>query len=134
MFHKFAFLTLLLSICGYALWVGRDNERWTAGALLASALASPMLQTSEFFQPESGILMIDVLLLVYLVWLALRSDRFWPLYAAAFQVVGTTIHLARFADPNVLHSAYAFAQIFWAYPVLLALAAGTWLEARYRSH
>ena len=64
----------------------------------------------------------------------MRSDRFWPLYAAGFQIVGTTIHLARLVDSGVFHSAYAFAQIFWAYPVLLALAAGTWLEARYRAH
>ncbi len=133
MLHKIAFLTLLLSICGYSLWLGRDNERWTAVALLGSAVASPLMQTSEFFQPEIGILFIDLMLLSYLIWLAMRSDRFWPLYAAGFQVVGTTIHLARMVDPNVLHSAYATAQIFWAYPVLLALATGTWLEARYRT-
>ena len=79
-------------------------------------------------------MLVDAGLLLYLVWLAMRSDRFWPLYAAGFQVVGTTIHVARFADPNIFHAAYAFAQVFWAYPVLLALAAGTWLEARYRTH
>ncbi len=134
MLHKLAFGLIFFSSVGGALWMGRESERWTAIALLLSAFASPLLQTSEFFQPETGILFVDLLLLIYLVWLALRSDRFWPLYAAGFQVVGTTIHLARFADPNVLHSAYATAQIFWAYPVLLALAAGTWLEARYRSH
>lgn len=133
MIHKIVFLSLLLGSCGYAFWLGRDNERLTAIALLSSAVASVYLQTSKFFQPESGILIVDLLLLAYLIWLAMRSDRFWPLYAAGFQVVGTTIHLARFADSNVLHSAYAAAQIFWAYPVLLALAAGTWLEARYRS-
>ena len=134
MLHKIAFTSIVLFSCGGALWLGRDNERWTALALLVSGAASAVLQTSQFFQPESGILLVDLALLGYLVWLALRSDRFWPLYAAGFQVVGTTIHLARFADHNVLHSAYATAQIFWAYPVLLALAAGTWLEARYRSH
>ena len=133
MLHKIAFTLIVMFSCGGALWLGRDNERWTAIALLASGALSAMLQTSQFFEPESGILIVDVVLLGYLVWLAMRSDRFWPLYAAGFQVVGTTIHLARFADPNVLHSAYAFAQVFWAYPVLLALAVGTWLEARYRT-
>lgn len=134
MLHKVAFTLIVMFSCGGALWLGRDNERWTALALLIGAAASVGLQTSQFFEPESGILLVDLGLLAYLIWLALRSDRFWPLYAAGFQMVGTTIHLARLADPNVLHSAYAFAQIFWAYPVLLALAAGTWLEARYRTH
>ena len=133
MIHKIVFTLIVLLSCGGAFWLGRDNERWTALALLASGAASAVLQTSNFFQPESGILAVDLLLLSYLIWLALRSDRFWPLYAAGFQVVGTTIHLARLADSNVFHSAYATAQVFWAYPVLLALAAGTYLEARYRS-
>jgi len=132
MIHKIVFLSLLLGSCGYAVWLGRDNERLTAIALLSSAVASVYLQTSKFFQPESGILLVDLVLLSYLIWLALRSDRFWPLYAAGFQVVGTTIHLARIADHNVLHSAYATAQVFWAYPVLFALVVGTSLEARYR--
>ncbi len=133
MLHKIAFTLIVLFSCGGALWLGRQNERWTAMALLLSGAASAFLQKSNFFQPESGILLVDLALLFYLIWLAMRSDRFWPLYAAGFQVVGTTIHLARMVDPNVLHSAYATAQIFWAYPVLLALATGTWLEARYRS-
>lgn len=133
MVHKIAFGIVFFTSVGGALWIGRGNERWTAIVLMLSAFASPLLQTSRFFQPESGILVVDLLLLGYLVWLALRSDRFWPLYAAGFQIVGTTIHLARIADTTVFQSAYATAQIFWAYPVVLALGAGTWLEARYRS-
>ena len=133
MMHKIAFGMIFFASCGSALWRGHGNERLTAIALMIAAFASPFLQTSRFFQPESGILLIDVLLLGYLIWLALRSDRFWPLYAAGFQVVGASIHLARFADSGVLHSAYATAQIFWAYPVLLTLMFGTWFEARYRS-
>lgn len=133
MLHKIVFTALIVVSCGGALWFGRNNERWTAVALLASAAASAMLQTSNFFQPESGILLVDLMLLGFLVWLALRSDRFWPLYAAGFQAVGTTIHVARLVDTSVFHSAYATAQVFWGYPVLLALLAGTWLEARYRS-
>lgn len=129
---KLMFVTVLLASCAAALWKGRDSERTTAAVLLFAAVASPFAETSGFLKPESGILIIDGLLLAYLLWLALRSDRFWPLWAAAFQVVGTLVHIARFTDGSVWPNAYATGQVIWSYPVLMALAAGCWLEAQYR--
>lgn len=129
---KLAFTLIVILCCGAAFWRGREYERWTAVVLLGSAAASALVETSKFWQPETGILFIDLALLAFLVVLALRSDRYWPLYAAAFQVIGTLIHVARFADQSVWHSAYAVASIFWSYPVLLTLMAGTWFEARQR--
>lgn len=127
------FLAMLFGCCGSAIWLGRNTERWTALALLGCTIASPIVETSQFVAPESGILIIDLLLLGFLFVLAMRSDRFWPLWATAFQVVGTLIHVARLVDPTVWHLAYAVAQGFWAYPVLAALALGTWWEARFRT-
>ena len=126
------FIVALAICCGAAFWLGRDSERITAAMLIAAATLSPLVQTSNFLHPEGGILLIDLLLLAYLLVLALRSDRFWPLWAAGFQVVGTLIHVARLVDASVWPSAYATAEVFWSYPVLLALGLGTWLEARSR--
>ena len=130
--NQFVFDAVMIVTCGTALWYGRDSERWTALVLVFAAIASVIAQTSNFFQPESGILLIDLALLSYLVWLALRSDRFWPLYAAGFQIIGTLIHVARITDESIFQSAYATGQILWSYPVLLTLAVGTWFEARRR--
>ena len=126
------FILALISCCGVAFWLGRNSERATAAALVSAALISPLVQTSDFMHPETGILLIDVLLLGYLLVLAMRSDRFWPMWAAGFQIVGTFIHVAALVDKTVWPGAYATAQVFWAYPVLLALGIGTWLEARFR--
>jgi hypothetical protein len=133
MILRLLFLTMLLGTCGMAFWKGRRSEKWTAVLLLAAAVASLFVETKFFAGTETGVLAIDLTLLAYLLVLALQSDRFWPLWAAAFQVVGTSIHLASIVDSTIWPSAYATAQAFWAYPVLLALGAGTWLEARYRS-
>jgi len=130
--NQFIFDAVMILTCGTALWYGRDSERWTAIVLVAAAVGSLFAQTSKFFQPESGILLIDLALLGYLVWLALRSDRFWPMYAAGFQIIGTLIHVARITDDSIFQTAYATGQILWSYPVLLTLAVGTWLEARRR--
>ena len=130
--NQFAFFSIMIVTCGTALWLGRNSERWTAIVLILASIASLIAQSSKFFQPESGILLIDLALLSYLVWLALRSDRFWPMYAAGFQIIGTLIHVARITDDSIFQSAYATGQILWSYPVLLTLAAGTWFEARRR--
>lgn len=126
------FTIVLFTGCGIAMWKGRAVERLTALLLLAAAFGSPLVSTSGFVAPEVGILAVDAALFGFLLYLAMISDRFWPLWAAAFQIVGTLIHVARFVDVSVLPGAYATAEAFWAYPVLFALGIGTLLEAQYR--
>jgi hypothetical protein len=133
MLLKLLFLTMLLGTCGMAFWKGRNGEKWTAAMLMVAAVASSVFETRLFYGTETGVLIVDLMLLAYLLVLALQSDRFWPLWAAGFQIVGTSIHLASIVDSEIWPAAYATAQVFWAYPVLLALGVGTWLEARYRA-
>ena len=126
------FTVVLLVGCGVALWKGHFDERLTAVVLLCGALVSPLVTVGAFIVPELGILAVDATLFGFLLSLALVSDRFWPMWAAGFQIVGTLIHVARFVDASIWPYAYATAEAFWAYPVLAALGFGSWLEARYR--
>lgn len=100
--------------------------------MMLAAILSPLSVEARWSSPETGLLGVDVALLVLLLTIALRSDRFWPLWAAGFHVIGTTIHLATFVEVDIWPPAYANAQAFWAWPVLVALLVGTMLEARYR--
>lgn len=112
-------------------WGGRDEQLAAFGfafATLASTLANQHLYAS----PEVGVLGVDLMVLAGLVVLALKSDRFWPMYAAAFQFVGTVVHVASFTEHGNFAWAYAVGLIFWSYAVMLALMAGTWLEGRTR--
>jgi hypothetical protein len=113
-------------------WGGLD-ERITAIGFFVATLASNASNASLYGHTEVGILAVDVVLLVGLIVLALRSDRFWPMYAAAFQLVAVTVHIASLAEQGNFAWAYAVALIFWSYPVMIALIAGTCLEARFRS-
>ena len=54
------------------------------------------------------------------------------MWAAAFQMVAVTVHLASMTETGDYAWAYAVGLIFWSYPVLLALGMGTWLEGRHR--
>lgn len=123
------YLTILLATVALASWRGGWPERTAAVAVLAASFASPFVESSVFASPEYGILAVDLLLLGWLGALALATDRFWPLWATGFHLVGTVIHVARMVDPTVVPPAYALGQVFWSYPVLAALAAGSLLEA-----
>ena len=68
-----------------------------------------------------------------LLALALTSDRFWPMYATAFQLVGLLVHIGSLTSAGGgMAWAYAVGLIFWSYAVIAALLAGTWLEGRNR--
>lgn len=122
----------LASSVGVA-WVfgGRDERLAATGFVMATA-ATSVVNRANYYQTESGVLIVDLFLLVGLVILALRSDRFWPMWAAAFQLVGTTVHFASMAETGDFAWAYAVGLIFWSYPVMVALGLGTWFEGRHR--
>ncbi len=125
-------LFVLLTSTGVAFKWGGLDERLAAGAFALATLASRLSTHSEYLQTETGVLVIDGLLLFGLVALALRSDRFWPLWAAGFQLVAITVHFASMTEQGDFAWAYAVGLIFWSYPVMIALMVGTWMEARYR--
>ena len=112
-------------------WGGLD-ERLAALGFIAATVASNLANQSSYLKTETGILAIDILLFAGLLALALRSDRFWPMWAAAFQLVGTTVHLASMVETGSFAWAYAVGLIFWSYPVMISLTLGTWFEGRYR--
>jgi hypothetical protein len=120
--------------CGMALrWGGLDERLASLGFVLAT-LASKLSTVGNYGSTETFLLVVDALLLVALLLLALRSDRFWPMWAAAFQLVAVTVHLASMTETGDYAWAYAVGLIFWSYPVLIALGMGTWLEGRHRKH
>ena len=125
-------LSVVVISCGMAVkWGGVDERLASLGFILAT-LASHVWTRSDYALTETIVLMIDAALLLGLVVLALRSDRFWPMWAAAFQLVGTTVHFASMMATADYASAYGVALVFWSYPVLIALGVGTWFEGRHR--
>lgn len=125
-------LLLVVLATGVAFRWGGFDERLAAALFIAGTIASKVALHFDYQSTETGLLVIDLSVLVCLIGLALRSDRFWPLWAAAFQLVAVTVHVASFTESGDFQWAYAVALIFWSYPVLIALTAGTWLEGRFR--
>ena len=133
MLPKFFFISLLVGICGYALWRGHRDERIAATACLAATIATRFVippDYSRYYNIEIGLLIIDLAMLATFTFIALRTDRFWPLWVAALQLTMTFAHVLKAVQLDLLPKAYAAAVIFWSYPILLILAVATWRTHR----
>jgi hypothetical protein len=128
-----SFLALVVS-AGAGLWLGRWPERLGASAMLAAWLATALsLNGTQLWGPQWGVMIIDVLLLAVLLFIALRSDRWWPLWACGFHALSVVLHLAVMADPKIWGRAYFVAGNAFSYLVMGALfigAVGRWRPRR----
>lgn len=123
------FGTALLCATGFALFAGGRPERTGATAIFVAACLS-VPSTSFYASPETGLLLIDILLLGVFLWLLASTDRYWPIWAVGFQLVTVTTHLAKMLQPDVVAAAYANFADLWAYPIMAALTIGTFQHRR----
>lgn len=75
---------------------------------------------ARFSNFEAPVMIIDVVLMVVLIGLALRSSKFWPLWLAAMQTLATLAHFAPLL-PHIIPWAYGSAVAIWMYPMLVVL-------------
>lgn len=124
--------------CGYALARGGPPERIAATLQIAAfalyLTVHFLFETRTFKTMNLGTTLLDIILLFALVVLAWRSTRFWPLWVAGWQLASVVAHFAKLLDPAMLPAGYAIQTQFWAYPMLIATAAGAWRHrARQRA-
>ena len=132
---KYFFWTLLVFTCGYALWRGRKYEQLSALIFIAASVLS-VVSRSALHENYSAVarsdLVIDLLVLIALVAVALRSDRFWPLWVAGLQLTISLSHVLKAIQPDLVPIAYAAAERFWSYPTLIILFIGAWRQHQRR--
>ena len=81
---------------------------------------------------QYSILAIDIIVLVVLSILAWRSERSWPMWAAAFEAIGVAVHLARAAGLRINGVPYIAAVNLSAFGLTGALLVGTIIVWRER--
>ena len=120
-----------LGVTGLALWRGGRAERTVAIWMTISSIATAAVQnTRDVAATQWADLLVDSLYLALLVWVALRSHRIWPLFAAAFQLVAVLIYFARMADFHVGARAPFVAGEVWSYLILLAVVVGVLIHGK----
>jgi hypothetical protein len=133
MLRVIIFDTLLFGACGYAFWRGKFDARIVAAVCICANFASYALRSpisQSYSNVETGVLVVDLLTLGAFVYVALRSDRFWPLWISGLQLTTSIGHVLKAMEPDLMPMAYAAAGRAWSYPILLILLVGTWRSHR----
>lgn len=121
------YVTLLLGCFAYAAARGGWPERLGVLILMAgsalTAVALPPLQ-QRYSSLETEILIVDAGVLFAFLALALATDRYWPLWTTALQLLVVLAHLAKWADPHMFRVGYGFIMAVWSYLQLLVMALG----------
>ncbi len=125
MLRVILFDLLLFGTCGYALLYGRQDARIVGGVCIAANFASYAM-VSRYQGVEMGVLAIDLMVFLIFTGVALRSDRFWPLWVSGLQLTTALGHILKAVEIDLVPIAYAVSLRFWSYPILVILAVGTW--------
>lgn len=126
------FNLLQLGATCYAVTRGGLPERVVGCAMLAATLMTRAAQSdiaTRFSGLEYGVFAIDAALLLALMYVAARADRYWTMWMAALHTLSTGAHLVRVVDHEELRFVYALLTAAWSYPMIALLVAGT---ARHR--
>ena len=129
------YFAVLFLVCGYAFLRGRSDERFAAIVCVVASVTSVIALSplaGRYSHVEIGVFLIDVLTLVAFTLLALRSDRFWPLWIAGLQLTTLVSHGLKAVELDLMPHAYAAASRFWVYPIFLIIVVGTWRGHRRR--
>lgn len=133
MIRVILFDLLLFGVCGYALLKGTRDARIVAIACVVANFASYALRgpvMTSYSSIETGVLAVDLLALFVFGFVALTSDRFWPLWISGLQLTTTIGHLMKMISSDLVPIAYAYALRFWSYPILIILAVAVWRHQR----
>jgi hypothetical protein len=130
---NYYFVGLLIACTAYACIAGGAPERIGAIGYALSCVATQLVISSHrgpWQHVEYGVFLIDVVMLALSCLLALRANRFWPVWASAFLGLGVLGHLGRWLLADAYWWAYAVVLAIWSYPILAIIALGTWAHRR----
>lgn len=115
-----------------ALAFGLQAERAFAVLLLLSSLSSTIAQ-QMLGRPDwsAGLAFAaDWLILMVALWLALRSDRHWPLWFAGLQMLTVINDCLAMSEIGARYRFLANLSAAWALPAMIAMTCGILLDWR----
>ncbi len=128
----FFYLIALLVTCIYLALYGGRTGRWLAAIQFVMAVASAILSStaSDFVALQPRMLALDLVSLGLKLTVALRSNRQWPIWVAAFQLDTVLAQTAILLSPVFRNEFYYAMATIWAMPTLLVMVVGLALDRR----
>lgn len=126
------FAILLFGSCAYACFEGGKEGRWVSFLIIIAAVLSIPASYLDYgwHRVQLPVLAVDLLLLLGLGIVALKSRRYWPIWMAGFHLVSIITHAARGIQSELPPIIYFALQAFWSLPVLMVMVAGIMLDRR----
>jgi hypothetical protein len=115
-------------VAAYATLRGGGPEKCAAIMLVAALILTALVRPAgahRFASVQRSVLLVDLTLLAGLVWLAIRADRTWTVFLAAFHGLTLLGHLGRAENPDLWQLGYYLMTNLPFYPGLAALMIGT---------
>lgn len=134
MTHVMAFCALFAFCLIYSLAKGGNPEKAAMllqGAAIVLAIGAIRFfpSTASFHGFAAGIMAIDTVLFFSLAALALRANRLWTIVLAGLQLSTVLIHVSKALFPALPAASYGIFAQFWAWPMLITSAVGTFQHA-----
>lgn len=130
MFYGF----IMWAVTLYAFRKGGWEERLAAMSSVAGSYLSALVANANgsFQRFEGPMALVDMGSLCLLIVIAMRSNRFWPLWLAAIQGVSVLGHLAPLI-PNMQPATSYNAVALWSYPWWIILAFAVRNHSRHKA-
>ncbi len=125
------FWLLCLASCGYAVALGGWEGRWTTVIVIVATLAtmaSNRVLDVHWYTTNELMLLVDFATFVGVYIVAARSERWWPIWFAAFQLNTVAAHIATIFSPEFSARVYHGYEGVWAIPCLLIMVFGIYRD------
>ncbi|WP_426265741.1 hypothetical protein [Sphingomonas sp. LHG3443-2] len=125
----YIFYLLLAGLVALTWWRGRSDERLAAAVCVGGTALTVLvgnkldIHGSDF---DLAAFIVDGAIFIAFLVIALRSERFWPLWVAGLQLTTVSVHLLMILSPDLPGLIFGTALAFWSYPILLLIAIGAW--------
>ena len=121
---------MLLALCSvYAAVAGGETGRIGAALNVGATVATLFAQDAmPWTQTHIPVLIVDVVLMAALFALAMKSQAYWPIWAAGFHLITVTGHAATLIAPDFRSSLYYYFNGMWAIFVQMAMVWGITLD------
>ncbi|MBB4612168.1 hypothetical protein [Novosphingobium taihuense] len=128
----------IVAILAFALRKGEEPERFVSAIIIAAATADAINHAAfgspAFYALDPGHLVIDTWALVGMLWVALRANRGWPLWACSAQIIVVLAHMSKLIDLSLVRYGYFTMTQLPAAIQMVALLAGTRAHLLRKQH
>ncbi|SES13482.1 hypothetical protein [Sphingobium sp. YR768] len=129
---KASFILLMILSAIYSVMIGGKTARITCLMMIVAAFVTQAVTLNH--NVRWPLFAVDVILLAGLMFVALRSNRFWPLWTTGLQSAGVAAHIAVFLSRHIDQNIYHAVMGIWSLPIFLVMPIGIFLDQRAEQH